>query len=92
MPEKSLDSISDPLPYDKKEERFELMGRMSCREFQDVMDDYREGMSDEQLNVFQMILKGYVSLLSNSQPECILHRRRGNGKELRIEEGGLRPP
>ncbi|KAK8821276.1 hypothetical protein WA538_005903 [Blastocystis sp. DL] len=49
MPERSLDSISDPIPYDKKEER----------EFQDVMDDYREGMSDEQLNVFQMILKGY---------------------------------
>lgn len=47
---------------------------MSCREFQDVMDDYREGMSDEQLNVFQMILKGYVFPCSNSRAECILHR------------------
>ena len=74
MPERSLDSISDPIPYDKKEERFELMGRMSCREFQDVMDDYREGMSDEQLNVFQMILKDYVFPCSNSRAECILHR------------------
>lgn len=29
MPEKSLDSISDPIPYETKEERHELMGRMS---------------------------------------------------------------
>ena len=74
MPEKSLDSISDPIPYEKKEERYELMRNIRRRDIQDVLDDYRDGMSDEQMNVFLLILKGYVSLLSTSRPERIFHR------------------
>ena len=83
LSERSIDELPNPTKNTAKKERWGRASSVSGRDIEDFVDEYGSDLSPEQKSVFEAVLKGYVRRSGAfSAIERVLHRRRGDGKEL----------